>query len=285
MVVVRRLMSLVIWGAAVTVLGIIACGQEPTPLPPPTVAPLSTSTAAAIGTPVPVPDTPSPTEPVATATPQAAPTTAPTPRPTLVPPPTPTAPPVPSPTAEPNLQPTLAPEPTATPTPPTLALALLSPQDGVSLEAPALRVLGETIPGAVVTVNEIPADVGDQGRFQIDLSLEQGLNAIDVVATDQLGRTESRQVEVSFDGTTEPLPFSILYPPDGLEVGEPQVQVLGVTRPDAIVAANSVSAEMNALGIFSTSLDLEDGANLVEVLATDIDGNVRFETIVVFYTP
>ncbi|MCI0793139.1 MAG: hypothetical protein J4O03_06690 [Chloroflexi bacterium] len=258
MVVVRRLMSLMIWGAALAVLGIIACGQDPTPLPPavsPTAVSASTATVAPTATSVPVPDTPSPTEPAATATPQSAPTTAPTP----VPSPTPTAPPLP--------------------------LDLLSPRDGSILEVAAVRVLGNTQIGAVATINGAPVEIEADGRFQRDLALEVGLNTINVVVTDRLGRAESRNVAVFVVPTTAALPFNVFYPWDGIEVRQRDLPVLGVSRPDAVVAVNGVPMEVNALGIYSGMLTLDDDTNLVEVSATDIDGNVRLETIVVFYTP
>jgi hypothetical protein len=81
------------------------------------------------------------------------------------------------------------------------------------------------------------------------------------------------------------LPFSLFYPWDGREVRQPNVRVLGVTKPDAVVAANGNPMEVNALGIFSAILPLENGANFIEVVAIDLDGNLRFEAIAVFYTP
>ena len=267
LVVVRRLMSLVIRSAAVAVLGIIACGQEPTQLPP-TVVPTVAAAAAATTTPVAVPDTPSPTEPFSNATPQPTRTTAPPPRPT------PTSPPPPPPTTE----------PAATPTPP-LPLDLLSPRDGSILEVSAVRVLGNTQIGAVATINGAPVEIEADGSILRDLALEVGLNTINVVVTDRLGQAESQNVAVFVVPTAAPLPFNVFYPRDGIEVRQRDLPVLGVTKPDAVVAVNGVPMEVNALGIYSGILTLEDDANLVEVLATDIDGNVRFETIVVFYTP
>ena len=43
--------------------------------------------------------------------------------------------------------------------------------------------------------------------------------------------------------------------------------------------------EINAQGIFSTTVSLEESANLIEVVAVDIQDNVNFQTVVVFYTP
>ena len=53
----------------------------------------------------------------------------------------------------------------------------------------------------------------------------------------------------------------------------------------AVVGIDETPVEIDSLGIFSEEVALQEGANLLEVVATDIDGNVRFQTLVVFYTP
>ena len=151
-----------------------------------------------------------------------------------------------------------------------------------------LLYLREELPaayGAAATVNGAPVEIQANGNFQSDLALEVGLNTINVVVTDQSGRSNSRNAAVFVVPAADPLPFNVFYPWDGIEVRQRDLPVFGVTKPDAVVAVNGVLMEVNALGIFSGILALEDEANLVEILATDIDGNVRFETIVVFYTP
>ncbi|MFP6634302.1 MAG: hypothetical protein VCB79_00075, partial [Dehalococcoidia bacterium] len=60
----------------------------------------------------------------------------------------------------------------------------------------------------------------------------------------------------------------------GVEARQSSIPVFGVTRPDAVVAINGEPVDVNASGIFSGLSELEEGANLVEIIATDIDGNV-----------
>lgn len=103
--------------------------------------------------------------------------------------------------------------------------------------------------------------------------------------TDPAGLTASRSAAIFVVPTSNPLPFNLLYPQDGLEVGQDEVDVFGVTKTDAVVVANGIPLEVNALGLFAGSLTLEDGANLIEVIATDILGNLRSATIAVFYAP
>jgi bacillopeptidase F len=69
----------------------------------------------------------------------------------------------------------------------TLPLTVTSPIDSATLSTSTVTVEGRTTPGATVTVNG-NSDVADaNGNFSIDVSLDNGPNAIDVIATDDSG--------------------------------------------------------------------------------------------------
>jgi hypothetical protein len=173
---------------------------------------------------------------------------------------------------------------TPTPVPEPLTLEVVAPADESASEVGFVRVMGTTS-GTSVSINGLPVSVAEDGDFQGDLSLEDGVNLIEVVASDGTGRTASQQITVFAVAPNASLPFSIFYPPDGLEVSDPSVTLLGVTRPDAVVGVNDAPVVTDDSGIFSTQVELEEGANLIEVVAADIDGNVRFQTVGVFYIP
>ncbi|MDA1349285.1 MAG: hypothetical protein O3A47_10560 [Chloroflexi bacterium] len=166
-----------------------------------------------------------------------------------------------------------------------LTLDLLSPRDGAGVEIGAVRVLGKTQMDAIVGINQVPVELAADGSFVRDLILDDGANLIEAAATDISGRTAFQEAVVFLVSPVAGLPFSLFYPPDGLQVTEPTVSVIGGSRPDAVVGVNGVPVDMNALGIFSSTVSLDEGANLIEVVASDIQGNVRFQTAVVFYTP
>ena len=170
-------------------------------------------------------------------------------------------------------------------TPLPLELELLAPQDGAGVETGALRVLGQTRVDAVVGINGVPVEVSADGRFTQDISLQEGINLVEVVASDLSGQTAAEQAIVFFITTAAGLPFSLFYPPDGLETAEPTIPLIGGARADAVVGVNGTPVEVNVLGILSTTVTLEDGPNFIEVVATDIQGNVRFQTVAVFYLP
>ena len=235
-------------------------------------------------------DEPGPGGPVASAPVAGQPTTVaqPAPPPPSGPSPSPATP---TPTVlRPVSTPTVISAPAASPTSvstaeQSLGLTLLSPQDGAGVEIGVVGVLGKARPDAVVAVNGIPVDVGIDGAFRYDVILDDGANLVEIVASSLDGGIESQEAAVFLISPAAGLPFSLLYPPDGLEVFEPRVEVIGATRPDAIVGINGIPLATNPLGIFFTTVALEEGPNLIEVIATDINSNVRFQTIVIFYSP
>ena len=153
------------------------------------------------------------------------------------------------------------------------------------MEVDAVRVMGIASVDAAVGVNGVPVEISADGTFQHDLDLDAGANLIEVVATNLSGAAAFQERVVFFISTAAGLPFTLFYPTDGLVVSDPDITVTGGTRPEAVVGVNGVPVETNSLGIFSTTITLEEGANFVEVLATDIDGSVRFQTVAVFYLP
>lgn len=174
--------------------------------------------------------------------------------------------------------------PTADPASP-LRLELLAPDDGAGVEVDAVRVMGKTRIDAAVGVNGTPVEISADGSFQHDLVLENGPNLVEVIATTLSGQTATQEAAVFFISTAAGLPFTLLYPPDSLTVSEPEILVVGSTSPDAVVGVDGTPVDINGLGIFSTTVTLEEGGNFIEVLATDIDENVRFQTVAVFYLP
>ena len=242
-------------------------GPSPTVSPTPTGTPESetpTSTPLPTARAAPAPDIPGPS---------------PTPPPTTTTTPGPAQPTIAGPTGEPVIT------PVPTIATPALNLELLAPEDGAGVEVGAVRVLGRSRVDAAVGINGVPVEVAADGSFQHDLDLEEGANLIEAVATTLSGEIAFQESAVFFVSTAAGLPFSLFYPSDGLVVSDPSVAVVGGTRPDAVVGVNGVPVDINSSGIFATSISLDEGGNFIEVLATDISGNVRFQTVAVFYIP
>ena len=165
-----------------------------------------------------------------------------------------------------------------------LNLTILAPTQGAGLEVGAIRVFGVTLASAKVTINGIPTDVSPDGSFTRDLILGEGINSVLATAADASGRKVSKSLVVLYVPRLEGVPLSILFP-QGLEVNDPNLTILGATRPDAVIGVNGLPVEVNSIGIFTAAVVLEEGTNLIEVVAVDLDENVNFQTVVVFYIP
>jgi len=91
-----------------------------------------------------------------------------------------------------------------TPTPTALFLELTQPADGAEVSTSPINVTGKTIPGAVVSVSvddEIidAFNVGQDGKFTVAVTLEEGPNFIEVIASDQQGNEESSSIAVIYN--------------------------------------------------------------------------------------
>lgn len=78
-------------------------------------------------------------------------------------------------------------------------LSITSPQDGERLVHPNVRVAGQTIPEATVTVNGHEAPVDESGAFSFSVDVRRGTTVITVVAKRRRGSESSANVRVMYD--------------------------------------------------------------------------------------
>lgn len=76
---------------------------------------------------------------------------------------------------------------TAQKTLPPLRLSVTSPTDETIVSVPSIAIVGQTTPGAVVSVNGDLVDVDAAGRFQKTIQLDEGPSVIEIVASDLSG--------------------------------------------------------------------------------------------------
>lgn len=199
------------------------------------------------------------------------------------PPPTATALPTPSPNPP---TPTSAPAPTATPLDAADLLDVRGPLDGATVETDSVVVHGFARAGAAVEVNGIETEQDEEGRFQREVSLSPGVNNIRVEASAPDGQSRNETLTV-ISLALPPQPFFLLVtqPEDQSVVAQPSVPVAGRTTPGAVVSVNGVSLPVDVAGVFSTTLTLEPGANIIDVVATSAADDALHATIAVIYRP
>ena len=81
------------------------------------------------------------------------------------------------------------------------------------------------------------------------------------------------------------LSLLVFSPEDNIVIEESQLEVTGRASPDATVSINGQVADMEDSGEFSASVSLMEGPNLLEVIASDLAGNLLFEVLTVVYIP
>jgi len=128
--------------------------------------------------------------------PNAAPTPSPKPQstPSPFPSPTPQLAPTPPLTSASASTPAPAPSPTSAP----LFLTILEPADESVVELSTITIRGKTLADAVVSVNGELTDVDSNGNFSLQVTLEEGPNVFDIIATDEDGNEVDAQLTVSF---------------------------------------------------------------------------------------
>ena len=228
------------------------------------------------------PSTPPPTAPPPTLTPR--PVVSPTPLATAVP----TVPTSPGATSLPTATPQTPPRPTTGPPTvaplPQLFLDVQGPADGSTVRGDAVVIFGVASPGASLTVNGRVAAVGNDGGFQEEVQLSPGSNTVEVVATDSRGGRETAVLSIT-SLALPPQPFLLLVtePRDQSIVFDSNLRLSGRTGSEAIVSINGVAVPVDLLGNFTTTITLESGPNIIDVVATNTDGQVLSTVVAVIY--
>ena len=90
-------------------------------------------------------------------------------------------------------------------------------------------------------------------------------------------KEETKEPEVST------IPLTVTEPQDETTVYAADIVVKGQTETDAVVSVDGVTIEVDSEGKFSKTVTLEEGPNLIEVLASDFEGNEGSVVLTVIY--
>lgn len=163
--------------------------------------------------------------------------------------------------------------------PPSLRLVNLP--DGLRVREPALTVQGLTDADAAVWVtgNPQPVVVDGQGRFAFQRKLAEGVNQLEVRAVDPAGNGVSLTRAIAL--VTMPPDVVLTTPLDDEWTNETLTTVNGHAPPDTALTVNDQAVVLNADGSFQYELLLEEGDNLIRVVATDDVGNITTQERVV----
>lgn len=158
-------------------------------------------------------------------------------------------------------------------TPPTLQLANLANEQFTTAES-ALTIEGTTDANVTVLVSgdPRPIPVDARGLFRVTRQLSEGSNILDVRAVDAAGNESIISREVML--RTQPPELVLLEPAENNAfVKNSLITVRGVSTSDATVTINGNQATVNEEGQFLIDLVLDEGENIIRVVASDPVGN------------
>jgi len=161
-------------------------------------------------------------------------------------------------------------------------ITILSPAEGSSGKVQHVTLTGRTEAGSAVTVNGIAATVLSTGEFSAGVSLQEGANVVQVVATDVAGNVGQIRVNVTLD--TKPPVLALTSPKIYSTVTTQQVAVTGKTEAGATLTVAGSRVSVTADGSFSIMYMFpKEGLNVVEITSTDAVGNSAKADIPVTY--
>jgi hypothetical protein len=161
-------------------------------------------------------------------------------------------------------------------------ITITAPLEGSATGNANITVTGRTEAGASVVINSSPATTQPTGDFTGSVTLHEGSNAIQVVATDIAGNVGQTRVNVTLD--TKPPVLTTTSPKIYSTVMTQQVTVSGKTEAGATVMIGGSKVNVAADGSFSILYMFpKEGLNVIEVSSTDAAGNVAKATIPVTY--
>jgi len=164
-----------------------------------------------------------------------------------------------------------------------LTLTVDQPQDGTTFTVSEVWVRGTVSDAkATVKINDVTASVGKKGTLAKKVTLTEGENTINIVAT-RGEKVATTSITITYE---KPLALEISAPEDNAELSESPVTVSGmVSIPEATVTVNGIEVAVAEDGSYSTSVELAEGENTLTVTATAEGKEPVEESITVTYIP
>ena len=165
-------------------------------------------------------------------------------------------------------------------------LDVRGPLNGATVQTDGVVVHGFAAAGAQVEVNGQAVELDDEGRFRQAVGLSPGVNGIDVAAVAADGqRADLTLTVISLALPPQPFFLLITQPENQSVAAQPSIPLAGRTTPGTVVSVNGISLSVDAAGVFSTTVTLEAGPNIIDVAATGAGGETLRETLAVIYRP
>ncbi len=154
-------------------------------------------------------------------------------------------------------------------------LTILGPADSLVTKTNSLAITGTVSDSTKIdlTVNNNPVAVHNDGSFSDTLQFNEGMNLLQISATDGAGNAASLVRHVRLD--TQPPVITILTPSDSLITKNTKVIMTGsvIDSTSVTFTLNGIAYALNPGGSFADTISLNEGINEVALTAEDRAGN------------
>lgn len=149
-------------------------------------------------------------------------------------------------------------------------VTITQPENDTWTNENLITVVGVVPSGAKLKVNGQEATVAEDGTFQREIILQDGDNILRVEAIDDVGNAATQEIILHRKTTAPLLEVNV---EDNAVFQQAEVQIIGRTEPGAILTVGGQLVNISSLGEFQTTVNLQNGENLLEVVAQDQAGN------------
>jgi hypothetical protein len=133
------------------------------------------------------------------------------------------------------------------------------------------------------TPTVIPGTVSNDPTQSVVATAEQGSSATPAPVTS--GNTLIVEASPTVEITTGNLPLQVTSPQDGDTLTTAQVDVIGIALAGSVVSVNDDILVVGDDQQFKSTISLDEGPNLIEVVASDDNGNETSVILTVTYEP
>lgn len=162
-------------------------------------------------------------------------------------------------------------------------IILEEPQNGIITNRNVIKVKGYTDIGAIVTINDRPVYLYDDGSFSQDIILIEGQNKITVKAQNPSFQYRVFSVERNIIFDSKSPNIKIETPNDFDLVNVPYITIKGAVDESAEVYIQSVRVWINQNGSFQHTIELKEGINNINISAVDKIGHYSYITRRIIY--
>ncbi|MCL4416146.1 MAG: FecR domain-containing protein [Actinobacteria bacterium] len=160
-------------------------------------------------------------------------------------------------------------------------LTITSPPNNSLTNQNIAIIMGITEKEAKVRINGQSITTGADGSFTNNFTLVEGINNINIEASDASNNKASQVLKITLD--TLPPILTISSPPEAAVSKIPTATVIGISEAGAKIKINGVEVVVSADGSFSYPIVLQQGKNTIKVEAKDKAGNVAVAIRTVSY--